>query len=70
MLNELLDEFGLPAKEAVMVGDTEYDMAMAQAIGMPRIAVRYGADAISRLDAYEPVLSLDDFSDIAAWVGD
>ena len=35
MLRELLEEHDLPATHALMVGDTEYDMRMAAACGMP-----------------------------------
>ncbi len=64
MLRELLTEFRCPASEAVMVGDTEYDMEMARRADMPRVAVSYGAHAIERLRPYEPVLCLDHFPDI------
>lgn len=67
MLQELLEEFSLTPEQAVMVGDTEYDMEMAQAIAMPRIAVSYGAHHIGRLKAYQPVLCLDDFDQLLAW---
>ena len=64
MLEELLAEFAVQAEDAVMVGDTEYDMEMAQRINMPRIAVSYGAHHIERLRPYEPVLCLDTFPEI------
>ena len=65
MLQELLTQFSLSSEEAVMVGDTEYDMAMAEAIGMPRIAVSYGAHAVDRLTQYKPDLIVNHFSEIA-----
>nr|MBX2857453.1 HAD-IA family hydrolase [Cellvibrionaceae bacterium] len=64
MLCELLREFSCDAADAVMVGDTEYDMAMAQAIDMPRIAVSYGAHHIDRLRPYQPLLCVDKFAQI------
>lgn len=67
MLNELLAEFDVDPVDAVMVGDTEYDLAMARSINMPRIAVSYGAHHISRLHAYEPALCLDQFDELLAW---
>lgn len=69
MLNELLTEFATPAAEAVMIGDTEYDMAMARAIAMPRIAVSYGAHCPERLHLYEPELCVDRLSQILQWRG-
>jgi len=67
MLTELLVEFNCAAAEAVMIGDTEYDMAMAQAIDMPRIAVSFGAHHIDRLKPYKPVLCVDEFNQILNW---
>lgn len=67
MLEELLQEFGVGAGEAVMIGDTEYDMEMARRIDMPRIAVSYGAHHIERLHSYQPELCLDQFDQLLAW---
>ena len=67
MLEELLAHFAVPATEAVMIGDTEYDMDMARRINMPRIAVSYGAHHISRLHAYQPELCLDRFDELLGW---
>ena len=67
MLEELLRELDVPVEQAVMVGDTEFDMAMAEAIGMPRIAVSYGAHHIDRLRKYQPALCVDEFATIAAY---
>lgn len=69
MLRELLAEFGRASVDAVMVGDTEYDMEMARRAHMPRVAVSYGAHSIERLRPYEPVLCLDHFPDITNLLG-
>ena len=67
MLKELLDEFGVAASDAVMIGDTEYDMEMARRIHMPRIAVSYGAHHVDRLHSYQPELCLDQFDQLLGW---
>lgn len=59
MLNELLAEFGCSAQEAVMIGDTEFDMDMARRASMARIAVSFGAHAVERLQAYNPLHCID-----------
>ena len=64
MLEELLSEFGVSAGQAVMVGDTEFDMQMAENAAMPRIAVSYGAHHIDRLRAFQPIACLDQFAEI------
>ena len=67
MLEQLLQEFDHKLGDAVMIGDTEYDMEMARRIDMPRIAVSYGAHHIDRLRTYDPELCLDQFDQLLAW---
>lgn len=67
MLSEILLELDFEAQEAVMVGDTEYDMEMAVNAGIRRIAVGYGAHDISRLHVYQPSLCVEHFSQILTW---
>jgi len=67
MLEEILEELKVPAEQAVMVGDTEYDMAMAKNIGMKKIAVSYGAHKLERLQKYQPEMCIDNFVEIRAW---
>jgi phosphoglycolate phosphatase len=64
MLHELLDFFVCEPEQALMVGDSCYDMEMAQAAGMPRVAVSYGAHSIEQMLRYEPVACLDRFADL------
>ncbi|MBL6751870.1 MAG: HAD-IA family hydrolase [Nevskia sp.] len=49
MLRELLDEAGLQPEQALMIGDTEYDVAMARALGMPALGVACGVHEPGRL---------------------
>ncbi|MFO1387645.1 HAD-IA family hydrolase [Cellvibrio sp.] len=67
MLEQLLAHFDVAPKDAVMIGDTEYDMEMARCINMPRIAVSYGAHHIDRLHPYDPELCLDQFDQLLEW---
>ncbi|KIQ80547.1 HAD-IA family hydrolase [Aeromonas sp. L_1B5_3] len=59
MLEQILDELGLSPRQAVMVGDSVHDMAMAEAIAMPRIGVTWGVDSRDALSCYEPVAVVD-----------
>ncbi|MDO0945029.1 HAD family hydrolase [Chromohalobacter israelensis] len=61
MLEELLTETGVEPRDALMVGDTEYDMEMARALGMDRAAVTYGVHARERLARSQPVCMVDTF---------
>ncbi len=68
MLEELLEEFQLLPQQAIMVGDTEYDMEMAAQTAMPRLAVNYGAHSAERLQQYQPVACIDCFSKIINYI--
>lgn len=59
MLESLLAERGLKPDKSVMIGDTVYDMAMAQQIDMPRLAVSYGAHDAQRLLRYDPLACIE-----------
>jgi len=64
MIHELLDELQAEPMDAVMVGDTEYDMAMAVNAGIRCIGVSYGAHHVERLKPYGPLACLDRFPDL------
>ncbi|MDN3555664.1 HAD family hydrolase [Halomonas maura] len=68
MLEELLAELDVAVEEAVMIGDTEYDLEMARALGMDRVAVTYGVHAPQRLAASRPVFSAEAFSELIDWL--
>lgn len=68
MLTELLEKFDVSAGQALMVGDTEFDLDMAQQINMPRLGVTYGAHAKDRLLKFEPIACIDCFSDLLKYI--
>lgn len=55
MLQEILAEMDVAAEHAIMVGDTSYDLEMAQNLDMPRIGVSYGVHSIETLQQYQPL---------------
>lgn len=68
MLEDILEYTGLHADQAVMIGDTHYDMEMAQAIGMDRIAVSYGVHSEVLLWKYQPIECFDEFGKLKNWL--
>ncbi|MCP4596197.1 HAD family hydrolase [Neptuniibacter sp.] len=68
MLEEILEETGVSSSEAVMIGDTEYDLEMGKRAGMDVIAVSYGAHHIDRLKGFNPVLEVDNFPELEVWL--
>lgn len=65
MLQEILAVTGVAAADAVMVGDTSYDLEMAQRIAMPRIGVSYGVHSAARLQQYQPVAVVADVAELS-----
>lgn len=59
MLLEIIGELGVEPARTVMVGDTEYDLAMAVNAGTPAVGVAYGAHARERLLPYNPLACLE-----------
>jgi phosphoglycolate phosphatase len=68
MLHEILSHLGGVAAGAVMVGDTEYDLAMAAAIEMPSLGVGYGAHEEERLWLHNPKLVTVQFGQVVDWI--
>ncbi len=60
MLSEILTELDYGVEDAVMVGDTEFDLEMASRLGMRRIGVSYGAHSPERLSLHQPEAIIDD----------
>lgn len=54
MLKEILQFYGIEPEDAVMIGDTRYDLEMAKRIGMPSIGVEWGVHKRDVLGDYDP----------------
>ncbi|MDH5484783.1 MAG: HAD-IA family hydrolase [Gammaproteobacteria bacterium] len=68
MLEEILDKLGIDARDALMIGDTEYDMEMALNADMDRLAVSYGVHSQSRLLKHKPIGCLHDICELPAYL--
>jgi phosphoglycolate phosphatase len=68
MLKQILAEFSLSVDEAVMIGDTTFDMEMAQNIGMDCIALSHGVHQMELLAEYNPVAQLDSLQELNVWL--
>lgn len=60
MLREILDELAVDPLQSVVVGDSEYDLAMASALGVDAIGVSYGVHGTQRLAQHQPIACIDD----------
>jgi phosphoglycolate phosphatase len=69
MLEQILTELNLSPNQALMVGDTEYDLNMATNAGMKSIGVTYGAHDELRLKACNPLALINDFNQLTHILG-
>lgn len=60
----IIQELGVSAERAVMVGDTTHDLLMAKAAGMRSIAVTYGVHSVQELRSADPTWIADTFDDV------
>lgn len=68
MLHEIMDYFGLEPDTALMIGDTEYDLQMANNAGVKSLAVSYGVHDKQRLLDCRPVACLDSIDELHGWL--
>ena len=64
MLNSILHELGTRADDAVMIGDSEHDMLMAENAGVNAIGVTHGVEDAESLMIHNPITCLDDITDL------
>jgi phosphoglycolate phosphatase len=65
--NKILREFGVPARDALIIGDSEVDIQTARNAGTLAAAVNYGFGVHDRA-AYPADIYLDQFADLAGIV--
>lgn len=66
MLNQLMQRWNIEPNQSLMVGDTIYDMQMAELIEMPRIGVSYGVHNKLALLKHNPLTVIDHLTDLHA----
>jgi len=69
MLEEILLRAATRPEQALMVGDTEYDMAMARAAGVDAVGVACGVHDTARLRRAGALEVLDTVEQLPAWLG-
>ncbi|MCP3680748.1 MAG: HAD-IA family hydrolase [Gammaproteobacteria bacterium] len=64
MLEEILMEIDVAASDAIMIGDTEYDIGMANQAGIDSVAATYGFHAKELLLSRAPTHLIDHISEL------
>lgn len=70
MLKELLAELDVPVERALMIGDTEYDSAMAKAIGMDSVGVATGVHTAARIEKAGAITVLASVRELPEWLAE
>lgn len=68
MLEMILDETGVSARQALMIGDTTHDLQMARNAGMDSAGVDYGAHSTALLAGCEPRVICGSIGALAQWL--
>lgn len=68
MLMDIMDELDIKPGQTVMIGDSEYDLQMANNAGVKPIAVTYGSQGRDHLLKYNPVVCLNKITDLVGWL--
>ncbi|GBE07498.1 5'-nucleotidase [bacterium BMS3Bbin11] len=67
MVLDLLAGTRVSADNAIVVGDTTYDIQMAHRAGTDALAVCYGVHSSEKLKAENPLACVDDFDSVIEW---
>ena len=68
MLDELMDHLIVLPERTLMIGDTSYDLHMAQNAGVSAVGVAYGAQAAEQWLHLDPIQQFNDFASLSAWL--
>jgi phosphoglycolate phosphatase len=68
MLDELMDMLVAIPERTLMIGDTSYDLQMAQNAGVSAVGVTYGAHEAEQWEHLNPIQKFDDFASLSKWL--
>lgn len=70
MLEEILVDFNTDPSKTLMIGDSEYDLQLANNTKVDGLAVSYGVHGLLRLLKQDPVGFIDDIKQLPKWLAD
>jgi len=68
MLDELMDALVATPERTLMVGDSSYDLQMAQNAGVQSLAVTFGAHSSEQLLKFDPKGIFNTFNELSEWL--
>lgn len=69
MLQEILAHCQVGPDQALMVGDSVFDLQMARHAAVHSVAVGHGAQSLAALKAELPTLAIEHFDELRTWLG-
>jgi phosphoglycolate phosphatase len=64
MLRGIFNELSIPAQDAILIGDSQYDMQLAKNAGIDVIAAGYGTQGLADLLAYSPTMLINKINEL------
>jgi len=68
MLEELMSHLMVLPERTLMIGDTSYDLQMAQNAGVKSVGVTYGAQSAEQWQHLNPIQQFNDFANLSEWL--
>ncbi len=68
MLHELMQELNVAPEKTLMIGDSTYDMQMANNAGIDCVAVSYGVHGCKQLAQYSPLTCCENIVELNDWL--
>ncbi len=68
MLHEILHELDFPPSQALMIGDSEHDLKMANNANMQCIGVTHGVHDAKTLERFNPLTCLNNITDLSDYL--
>jgi len=70
MLEEILVDYNINSEQALMIGDSEYDLQVAKNTNVDALAVSYGVHSLIHLLKEDPVGFIDNIDQLPKWLDD
>ena len=68
MIDEIMDFCVVRPERTLMIGDSSYDLQMAENAGVQGVAVTFGAQSRDKLLGYNSIEIFDEFKDLSTWL--
>ena len=68
MILEILNFTMIDSKKTLMIGDSSYDLEMADNAGVSSLAVAYGSEPLEQLKKFDALDIIEDPYDLFDWI--